>query len=221
MKSKLYVGRLPRRGEDKKTIWNKIKTFSDKYNTRRINVCRPSANKLVYNNEKIKANLLAPAYSPQIKLNFPKCLVINVTALWKYSKVHESYFDPKIRQPTKEWFDRRQEGWKYGTTKKHLPRGTPYSRGCNVWFLGKQLDFIVARKEIWIEYYKKIYQQQPVYLALKKLYKDNNILLLDFSCSPEHHLMELNKDAYLKIINNPQISLGHSYILYGMLMDWI
>ena len=100
--NKLYLGRLPRRGENKKVLWEQIKVFclKDDLNSHqnsdlfevlkseinpdfgvvlyRVNVCRPSANKL--GESKIPAKLLAPAYSQPIIIG--NHIVKNVTALW-------------------------------------------------------------------------------------------------------------------------------------------
>lgn len=94
-------------------------------------------------------------------------------------------------------------------------------RESNVWFMDNAWDFVEARKKIWIEYYVKVYCTHPAYLALRDLYATKSVMLLDFSCSKDHHLTELDKDMYLDILEDKNISLGHSYILYGMLKGWL
>ena len=76
--NKLYLGRLPRRGENKKVLWEQIKVFCLKDDSKsetkpdfgvvlyRVNVCRPSANKLGRGAIALPAKLLAPAYSQPI-----------------------------------------------------------------------------------------------------------------------------------------------------------
>ena len=88
--NKLYLGRLLRRGENKKVLWEQIKVFCLKDDLKsetkpdfgvvlyRVNVCRPSVNKL--GQSKVPAKLLAPAYSPLITIG--NHMVKNVTALW-------------------------------------------------------------------------------------------------------------------------------------------
>ena len=102
--NKLYLGRLPRRGENKKVLWEQIKVFclKDDLNSHqnsdlfevlksetksdfevvlyRVNVCQPSANKLGRGAIAPPAKLLAPAYSPPITIG--NHIVKNITALW-------------------------------------------------------------------------------------------------------------------------------------------
>jgi len=220
MSKHLFIGRLPRRGEEKKKFWKTIIDFSNKNNAYRINVCSSSANILFLHSKRIKMNELAPAKSTEITLE-NGTIVKNVTALWKYSKVHTCHYDSILKKPTQEWFDRRTEGWKNGKTKSHLPRNTPFSKQCNVWFNGKPMNFTDARKMIWIKYYVKLYKNHPAFIALKQLYSTKSVLLLDFSCHSTHHLSNPTKNEWENIINDPEIPLGHSYILYGMLKGWL
>lgn len=53
------------------------------------------------------------------------------------------------------------------------------------------------------------------------LYATKSVMLLDFSCDKDHHLTELEKNVYLEILEDKNISLGHSYILYEMLKGWL
>ena len=194
MEHSLYIGRLPRRGENKKLLWEGVILFSNHNNAHRINVCKSSANKMALGDKKIGANKLAPGNSPPIVTN-EGARVKNITALWKYSKVHDIHYDKDHGTPTKEWYERREEGWVNGTTKHHLPRDSQFSKECSVWFEGKAWNFIEGRKEIWIHTYREMYGESEPYMALKNLLKNEDVLLLDFSCHRDHHLTEITKES--------------------------
>ena len=147
----------------------------------------------------------------------------NVENAWQYSKVYYNHVD-KNDDPAPEYFEWAQKGWKR-TQADRYPMGKGvmplYS-----WWDGKKYSYIEARKQIYIPLYSKAVKDTFAFKKLKELYVDcyfnqcEILYLIDFDA---HNLpAEYDYDCkFEKLWNNPEIKVGHAYVLAMMLSDYI
>jgi len=135
----------------------------------------------------------------------------NIENAWQFSKCFEYYLDDGI--PGERYFKWAQTGW-----NDHKAHRYPMGKGVIPlfsWWDGEKLDYISARKKIYIPLYSKAVKITSAFKKLKELYETNDeIYLLDFDA---HNLVPGEFD-YDTLINNPNIKFGHSYVL-AMLLE--
>ena len=234
MKGIIYLAKLPRRTQsNKQAYWDVIKDFSEKHNAKRINISKASCNLLEFQNKKLKASGLSPGKTGLIEYKENKeneenndetetetCethKVKHLTALYKYSKIRQGYWNSVTNQPTEKWFQRRREGFQNGKTKERIPRHIGYSKPISIWYQNKGYGFLEGRQRVYIENYKILMGKTKVFQALQNLVNQGqSVILLDFSCSEKHHLQKFTKEMYKKVIYDDTITLGHGYILASM-----
>lgn len=78
---------------------------------------------------------------------------------------------------------------------------------------GKKLDYIEARKEIYIPLYSKAVRKTEAFKKLKEIHdKNDEIYLVDFDA---HNF--ISKIDFISLFDNPNIKVGHAYVLAMML----
>jgi hypothetical protein len=135
----------------------------------------------------------------------------NVENLWQYSKVYPEHVDVN-GYLTPEWY----KWWKEGMAQKRANR-FPMGKGkrplYSVW-KGEKLDYISARKKIYIPAYKSLVLCTKSYALLYKwVMEGKDIVLRDFD-GYDHVKMGMSLQD---VIENPKRVMGHSFILYGLL----
>lgn len=127
---------------------------------------------------------------------------------WQYTKVYEKFTDNG--EPTDSYFF-----WFYNGITKNSADRYPMGRGAkplySLWD-GEKLDFVNARKKIYIPLYSKLARETSAFLRLKELYeRGQDFCLWDYDC------WSLDTRPMEKILNDSKISVGHGYILKWML----
>lgn len=134
---------------------------------------------------------------------------LNVENAWQYSKVYAQHWDGA--KPTADWLHWAQAGWAD-------PRGIRYPMGkgikpvCSYWD-GECLDYIEARKRIYLPLYARAVSKTEAYQRLKTLYQERGeVTILDFDVRCR------NGRSYREILNDPEYPSGHGYVL-GMMLE--
>jgi len=153
---------------------------------------------------------LSPFYCGPIDL-YDGYVSINFENAWQFSKVYEYYVDNG--EPGDRYFNWAKNGW--NDVKAHrYPMGKGVAPLYSYW-AGEKLSYIDARKKIYIPLYSKAVQKTSAFEKLKKVYESNkDIALWDFDA---HNLISGTFD-YLKLWDNPNIKIGHAYVL-AMLLE--
>lgn len=138
----------------------------------------------------------------------------NVENAWQYSKVYCQHTDCD-NNPAKSYFEWAQKGW-----NKRMADRYPMGRGAiplySLW-KGEKLDYISARKQIYLPLYSSAVSKTAAYTRLKNIFDEtDNLMLRDFDA---HNIDVINYDIY-KLLNNSSIKFGHGYVLAMMLLDY-
>lgn len=137
----------------------------------------------------------------------------NVENAWQYSKVYPEHVDAK-GDPTAEYFKWAEAGWsriradRYPMGKGNIPL---YS-----YWDGKKLDYIEARKKIYVPLYKKAVAQTYAYLLLVDFYKKNKTVSLFDYDGYDNTRVGL---SFEDVLNNPTRKMGHAFVLAMMLLE--
>jgi hypothetical protein len=135
----------------------------------------------------------------------------NMENAWQFSKVYEYYLedDGTVGERYIKW---AQEGW--SDTRAHrYPMGRGAKPLYSYWD-GHTYGYVDARKKIYIPLYQEAVQKRKAWQELKNLYEfARPIYLIDFDA---HNLTPGTFD-YWELWNNPNIKVGHAYVLAMML----
>lgn len=134
----------------------------------------------------------------------------NVENGYQYSKVY-SRFIGKDGNPTPEYFEWAKQGWDDAVAHRR-PFGhiePKYS-----WWDGEKLDYIQARKKIYIPLYSKAVVKTEGFQELERLYAaGEKLCLLDYDSFDYQALGYGMKE----IINDTEHSMGHAFVLKFLL----
>lgn len=151
---------------------------------------------------------LSPFFLGPVKL-YGEYKSINVENGWQYSKVYEYYLDDG--EPGERYFEWAKAGWN-NTKAVRYPMGKGAVPEYSYWD-GKKLSYVDARKQIYIPLYSNAVKETHAFSKLKQVYKSNeSIYLVDFDA---HNLIaDVN---FMELFENPNIKVGHAYVLAMML----
>lgn len=140
------------------------------------------------------------------------CSAKNVENAWQFSKVYPEH--DNNGEPTKEWYDWRDKGF-----DDHWAHRYPMGKGATPLYswVGRPIDYIQARKMIYTACYTTaVYDHiSEVFLKLVNIVKENEqITLLDYDVYPGTTGDNL---TFKEIINNPDVKMGHAYVLANMI----
>lgn len=137
----------------------------------------------------------------------------NVENGWQYSKVFEYYLEAD-GSVGERYFNWAQKGW---NTIRGVRR--PMGRGVKPLYSywdGEKLPYIEARKKIYIPLYAKAVQKTSAFAKLKRMYEaGDNLVLWDFD-GYDHKALGLS--SYDQVINDPNRTMGHAFVI-GMLLE--
>ena len=135
----------------------------------------------------------------------------NMENFWQFSKVYSDQVDEN-KIPTADYYDWRKKGFdddwahRYPKGKGAIPL---YS-----WYKNQSLDYIEARKRLYIIYYAKAVVKTSAFQKLLKLYLENgSITLFDYD-GYDYHALGYNLS---QVINDPNRKMGHAFVLAGLL----
>jgi ribulose bisphosphate carboxylase small subunit len=133
----------------------------------------------------------------------------NVENLWQFSKVYAEFVDSE-KNPTALWREWSRHGMK-------LKRAVRYPAGKGAiplfsFWKNQKLDYIEARKQIYLPYYRDAVKKTRAWKLLKSHYEDKReIVLFDFDGHGDTRTLK-------QVLNDPNKKMGHGYVLAMMLL---
>lgn len=152
---------------------------------------------------------------------------------WQYAKVYDKYTDAK-NEPTARYFEWRNEGFAAAKGERY-PLGRLQIPLYTYWKIGGRtvkLDYIEARKRIYIPEYAKLVTKTPAFKKLQALKRsEKNIILSDFDgwnrlaykkrkgdCATAMDETATYELSLGDVINFPYEKMGHAFVL-AMLLE--
>lgn len=135
----------------------------------------------------------------------------NLENVWQFCKVYKPHTGDD-GDPTSDYFEWARSGWadkkahRYPLGKETIPL---YS-----WWDGERLDYIQARKRIYIPLYAATVIQTEAFKRLLNLYRmEGDITLWDFD-GYDYSKMGL---SIRDVVNNPKRKMGHAFVIAHLL----
>jgi len=138
---------------------------------------------------------------------------LNMENAWQFSKVygHLDHIDDND-EPTPSYFAWAEKGWNSARAYRY-PMGKGVKPMFSYWD-GEKLDYVEARKRIYLPLYAKAVVKTQAWQSLKNLAAfATPIYLWDFDA----HNLPAGTFNYWDLWNNPEIKVGHAYVLAMML----
>lgn len=145
----------------------------------------------------------------------------NVENAWQYSKVYEYYLedDGSVGDRYFQW---AKDGWDNPRAVRY-PMGKDAAKPLYSYWNGEKLSYTEARKKIYIPLYGNAVKKTKAFEKLKELYIDcyfnslETLYLQDFDA----HNLKPGSFNYDDLWNNPNIKVGHAYVLAMLLEEFI
>ena len=158
---------------------------------------------------------LSPFYlGPLILLaseGYPAERCLKMENLWQYSKVYQCHVDAD-GDPTEEFFEWRRNGFNNSRAQRY-----PMGKGAKPlysWWYGLHYGYIDARVNIYIPAYRNLVIATDSYRRLYDwVLQGHDIALRDFD-GYDHVSRNMTLQG---VIRNTKRSMGHAFILYGLL----
>lgn len=131
---------------------------------------------------------------------------------WQFCKVYPAHQDSQ-GNPSSDYFAWAARGW-----SRQTPVRYPMGKGVKPAYLywdGERLDYIEARKRVYLPLYRDAVKATPAFAKLLKIHAQGRreIVLWDFD-GYDHRAQGM---SLWDVINNPKRSLGHAFVLLMML----
>ena len=137
---------------------------------------------------------------------------VNMENCWQFSKVYEYYLQPD-GSVGESYFNWAQKGW-LDVVAHRYPMGKDVKPLFSYWD-GEQLDYVSARKKIYIPLYAKAIKKTNAFQKLQSIYQpDKDLYLQDFDA----HNLKPGSFDYWGLCDNQNIKFGHAYVL-AMLLE--
>lgn len=170
-----------------------------------INVCSNSSNEW---------KSLSPFLMGPVKL-YGIYTAQNMENAWQYSKVYPCHVD-ESGNPTPSYRKWALEGWMNERAVRY-PMGKGAIPLYSLWD-GEKLDYISARKKIYIPLYSKLARATIGYKKLEMMCENGGeIVLFDFD-GYDNERFNMTMD---EVVNNPKKKMGHAFVLKMMLEGMI
>lgn len=157
---------------------------------------------------------LSPFYLGPVEL-YNNFFSLNMENAWQYSKVYPEYLDNN-GDPSSDYFVWAKNGWnrKWGD---RYPMGKGKIPVYSFWN-GEKLNYIEARKQIYLPLYQKAVIETDSFKKLKDVYKKEEcITLFDFD-GYDYSKLNMTLDD---VLNEPKKKMGHAFVLAMMLEEKI
>lgn len=159
---------------------------------------------------------LSPFILKAISQNTGRCVIFE--NLWQYSKVYKQHDNGGT--PSPDWYVWRRQGFDNPRAQRY-PMGkgaVPEYSWWQTWQDGKvvseKLDYVQARKKIYIPIYSREVVCTESFKNLQKVYHEEpDLILLDYDAYDHKALGMTLKD----VVNNPKRKCGHSFVLLSLL----
>lgn len=153
---------------------------------------------------------LSPFYLGPVNL-YDGHVAHNVENGWQYSKVYKEFIKEKDGDPSEKYFSWAAKGWQQTWADRH-PRGKEiplYS-----WWAGEKLDYIQARKKIYLPLYAAAARETEAFGALQEYCRrKEEVTLIDF----DGYNFEKAGLSIEAVVNNPEKRMGHAFVLWLLL----
>lgn len=156
---------------------------------------------------------LSPFHLGPLKL-YDGHVAQNVENAWQGSKVYPQHMDMEGK-PNKAYFEWAQQLWadtwahRYPMGKGALPN---YS-----WWDGEELDYIQARKRIYLPLYAATVVKSDAYRELRDIARKEPVVLWDFDAY-DRKTLGMN---WWDVINDPTRKMGHGFVLAMLLEGYL
>ena len=136
----------------------------------------------------------------------------NVENLWQGAKTYKEHTD-KDGNPTPEYFAWAKRLWESSYAERY-PMGRGRKPEYSYWD-GEKLDYIAARKKIYIPVYGRAMIKSKAFKRLLELYRttERDIYLIDFD---GYNHVKMNK-SITEVVNDPTLKMGHAFVIYVFL----
>ena len=156
---------------------------------------------------------LSPMLLGPVNANGISCK--NVENAWQFSKVYKEHVDSN-QDPTTDYFAWRDKGYRKQWAERY-PMGKGAIPLYSFWN-GNKLDYITARKEIYIPLYVEAVVKTDAFKKLKELYDSGvDLVLLDFDAY-NHRTLKYSWDD---VMDDPNRKMGHAFVLAMLLEGFI
>ncbi len=158
---------------------------------------------------------LSPFYLGPINL-YNNYISETMENAWQYTKVYKEHLDSN-GMPNENYWKWAKEGWESKRAVRY-PKGKGAIPEFSFW-KNEKLDYIQARKKIYIPLYSESIVKTEAFSILKDLYLNSkeDIWLKDFDAyDEESYNMTLQQVADL-----PSKKMGHAFILKALLQNYI
>jgi hypothetical protein len=130
---------------------------------------------------------------------------------WQFSKLYPEHAD-SLGNPTDAYWTWAKRGWNSQRAYRY-PLGKGRRPLCSLWS-GQRLDYIGARKRIYLPLYQRAVAQTAAYRRLEATYRRNgSITLFDFD-GYDHRRLNM---TLADVLNCPTRICGHAFVLAMML----
>ena len=141
-----------------------------------------------------------------------------VENVWQYSKVYPNvgHWDHENDRPTAAWDRWRDDGWARDWADRYpMGRGAkPICAWAGTLEKGKALDYIEARKGIYLPIYREAVRHTDAMLKLELTYeREGEIWLRDFD-GYDHIALGMSLGD---VLMDPNRKMGHAFVLAAML----
>lgn len=149
----------------------------------------------------------------------------NMENAWQFSKVYPEHLN-EAGDIKLEYFQWARNGFndtyahRYPMGKGAIPKFSIKFDGIiNDDFVGRRLDYIEARKELYIPFYSKAVEATEAFQQLQELYltSEQDIYLVDFDAYNAQAL----EMSYKDVINCKTKKMGHAFVLAMMLDGYL
>jgi hypothetical protein len=139
-------------------------------------------------------------------------IAMNVENLWQFSKVYPGH--EFLGEPSKEWYAWRDRGFASRWAQRY-PMGKGKKPLYSFW-RGQKLDYITARKEIYVPAYASCVVKTESFRKIFMSYREGETIVLRDFDGYDHRALGISlKD----VINNPNRSMGHAFVIVMILED--
>ncbi len=132
----------------------------------------------------------------------------NVENGWQFLKIHRSHVDEN-NEPTEEYWKWAKAGWEDRRAQRY-PMGKGATPLYSLWN-GEKLDYITARKRIYIPLYYEAVVNSSAFFLLNMEYEssEKDLYLWDFD---GYNHKELGM-SYDEVVNCKERKMGHAFVL--------
>lgn len=130
---------------------------------------------------------------------------------WQYSKLYAEHADAQAN-PTEAYWAWARAGWANSRAIRY-PMGKGRIPICSLWE-GRRLDYIEARKQIYIPLYWKAVCKSPAWLKLVEQARSAPLLVLRSFDVYDHRRLEM---ILADVVCNQDRKMGHAFVLAMML----